>query len=98
MKFEEEFPSLKDKKCCTIKSNSAIIQNVIREGKTIIVDEIADVIFNDAIEIKDIQKHCLDKTKVKKVIRKAEKIIERQECGQGCDSAMDLIERELGLE
>lgn len=99
MKFEENFPGLKGKEHCILKSEGAIIQKVINKGEAIIIDEKANIIFHDGYIKEDIQKYCIDKAKVKEVIdnflfdtSQHYKQIEGQ-----CDFR-DYLRKELGLE
>lgn len=58
MKFEEEFPDLRDK---------------VKEIKTYSYNDPHNIDFDKVVLIEDIQKHCIDKKRVAEIIDKIDK-------------------------
>ena len=74
MSFEEEFPSLKGKDAYPLKYRMPFKEH--KEFK-VLSDVGQDVLKNDYVEVRvypetEIQKHCLDKKRIKEIIDKVE--------------------------
>ena len=90
--FLKDHPGLKWKSQHIIRSDGPIIKQVIKKGKSIIIDEKSNVIFHKGYLQGDIHETQLDKQKVKEAIEKCWKRNDPE-----LASAMIDLKEELGL-
>ena len=98
MTFEDEFPSLKDKKQAVCNYDADL--DYIKNCESWKHPEYIDVFIDDDLffSIEDVKKHCLDKQRVKEVIKKAKDDALSFTSGMEERDVVLQIEKYLGLE